>query len=396
MVTITPGVLPHHRSRDGFIPVKMRVYLNRRSRWIATNLIAYPKDLTRHCTLRDGAVKDAANELAARMRACISDLSPFVMSTLTVDDVVQLIEKRMGTSDFHLDFCAFAEDYLRCKKGQTLASYRTALSAFRKFIGGDIDCSQITAQMLRDFLASQPPSGARYLALLSHIYNNARERYNDEDAGVIRLPRNPFAAVKIPRLVHHGQHSLPESVLQKMMDADDVRPAVRYALDMFLLSYALMGANLADLFEAEPPKGGVWRYERKKTRDRRSDRAEMMVRVPDEVCGVLARLTAGAESGRWLSLSRRYANLATAVRCVNNALHKWAESAGVGAFTFYAARKSFATVCRAQGVEKATIDECLAHVGDYRIADIYIERNWELLWDAQRRAVSVLKWQNDF
>ena len=71
---------------------------------------------------------------------------------------------------------------------------------------------------------------------------------------------------------------------------------------------------------------------------------------------------------------------------------KWAQEQGLPGFTFYAARHTWATLARKAGVEKATVDECLGHVGDYDLADIYAERSWELLAAANRKVLALFEW----
>ena len=41
------------------------------------------------------------------------------------------------------------------------------------------------------------------------------------------------------------------------------------------------------------------------------------------------------------------------------------------------------------------MDEALAHVGDYRVTDIYAERNWELSWEANRKVLSLFRWPGE-
>ena len=77
---------------------------------------------------------------------------------------------------------------------------------------------------------------------------------------------------------------------------------------------------------------------------------------------------------------------------INMALRRWAEREGIKPFTFYAARHTWATLARSAGVEKATVDEALAHIGDYRIADIYAERNWSLAWAANDKVMALFRW----
>ena len=77
---------------------------------------------------------------------------------------------------------------------------------------------------------------------------------------------------------------------------------------------------------------------------------------------------------------------------VNRALKQWAEREGVEPFTLYAARHSWASIARRAGVEKATVDECLCHVGDFALTDIYAERSWELQDAANRRVLDLFDW----
>ena len=59
----------------------------------------------------------------------------------------------------------------------------------------------------------------------------------------------------------------------------------------------------------------------------------------------------------------------------------------VPVFTFYAARHSWATYARRIGVEKATVDECLCHKGDFALTDIYAERAWGLMTEANAKVI---------
>ena len=60
--------------------------------------------------------------------------------------------------------------------------------------------------------------------------------------------------------------------------------------------------------------------------------------------------------------------------------------------TYYAGRHSWATIAR-KTTEKATVDEALGHVGDYRVTDIYAERDWEQVAEANRRVLALFRWQ---
>jgi hypothetical protein len=178
-----------------------------------------------------------------------------------------------------------------------------------------------------------------------------------------------------------------------MIDDKGSSPAVRRALDVFLVGFALMGANIADLWEAVPPKGRWWAYNRRKTRNRRADKASIRCEIAPEIGPFLARLGAGSSAAWWLPVLRACGRTsAVAGQNVNRNLRTWCAAHNVEPFTFYAGRHTWATLARRVGVEKATVDEGLGHVGDFRITDIYAERDWERIAEANQRVLSLFRW----
>lgn len=51
-----------------------------------------------------------------------------------------------------------------------------------------------------------------------------------------------------------------------------------------------------------------------------------------------------------------------------------------------------ATLARKAGVEKALVDECLCHVGDFQLTDIYAERDWDLINGANEKVLALFRW----
>ena len=229
---------------------------------------------------------------------------------------------------------------------------------------------------------------SRHLMKLAHIYNAAKLKYNDEDEGRVLIPRSPFTGIPRDYGEPDGQRPLPLDAMQTLIRAE-AHGVERVALDAFLLSFATMGANMADLYDAPRQNGVEWRYCRKKITARR---AEMRVDLQPEVSAILGRLT--GRGPWWLNELHRVggsANVCTAK--VNAALGRIAERLGLDRFTFYAARKSWATYARnICGIEKATVDEALAHRGDYALADIYIAKSWAHLNEANRKVLALLEW----
>ena len=226
---------------------------------------------------------------------------------------------------------------------------------------------------------------------LQHLFNAAKDRYNDEDCNRILIPKSPFDKIQKVFPASQGQKNLGRELMQRLIDAQVDNATIRTALDAFILSFGLMGANMADLYYAAPVRG-EWVYNRQKTMTRRADRAEMRVVIPPEMQPYIERLQ-DAPGGWWLPVLHRMArNKDYATAKVNDALKRWCEDNDVQPFTFYAARHTWASLARKAGVEKATIDECLCHKGDFTLTDIYAERSWDLMTEANRKVLDLFTW----
>ena len=410
------------RRKDGSRTVYIRVTYGRVSRHIPTTLTATPADLTRSGKIRNATILDRADEIILTMRGTLAGLSPFTLEGWTVDDLVRHIRDTMRGQDFRLDFFEFADAYIASSSlaVSTRGNYVAAVNALARYLGRrSLDVNEITRGMLLgfvDFLNNEPKmywtkstgelkatgrkkiegmGAAMYVRKLAHIFRAARERYNDEDAGRIVIPRQPFDGIRIQTPPHCGQTSIGAETMQRVIDAVAVKPRERIALDIFVVSFCLMGANLADLWAAATPSGDVWEYNRQKTRKRRQDGAYMRVTVPRCAAPFIARLREGnAQSGGlWLPALRGLGkDKEICTSAINKALRRWQKREGLPDFTYYAARHTWATLARRAGVEKATVDECLAHVGDFDLTDIYAERSWDLIDAANEKVLALFRW----
>ena len=414
MITVKPVVVLSNRRRDGTYLVVIRVYFAGRCRRVPTSIVCHPDDLTRSGRIKSQTVLATANAVAKKMLESVSGYTDEELSGKTVDWIVARMKQAETARSFHLDFFAFGDEIVASKSRAARCQYVTALNVFAEFLGRrEIDVNDITKPLIGEFVAwmrdkvfsfqngtlsqskrTRIPNGAesRHLAKLAHILNKAKERYNDEDEGVILIPRSPFAGMMIKPPPSRGQRPLSVTMMQTVINARHPVESVQIALDLFVLSFALWGVNLADLYEARCVRD-VWIYNRKKTRGRRADGAEMRVRIPECVRDRIARLQDGP-AGWWLpSLHRMAGKPQYATAKVNEGLARWCADNGVPTFTFYAARHSFATLARNKArVDKATVDECLCHIGDYKLTDIYLERDWALLNDAGRRVLELFQW----
>lgn len=415
MITFKAIIIPGNKRKDGTYPVNIRVTFKGKTRRLATTLVCTPGDLTRTLKIKNATILNKSEALIARMRDAVKDLSPFDLESQDVDWVVRHIKDSLSKEEFHLNFFDWADSFIKTKAGTTQKAYISALNAFERFLGKrSIDINDISRPMLLDFMEmvdSEPwmhwdnrthslipsrspkiPKGAstRHLAKMEHLYNAAKDKYNDEDAGRILIPRSPFSKIAKVYPVSTGQSNLGAELMQKIISAQVDNDVMRTALDMFIVSFGLMGANMADLYFAKPVKE-EWVYNRIKTMTRRADKAEMRVSIPAELKPYLERLK--GRGGWWLNELHRFASSKDfATARTNRCLKKWCEDNEVEVFTFYAARHTWASLARKEGVDKSTIDDCLGHKGSFQVADIYAEKAWELVQEANRKVLALFTW----
>ena len=414
MITVKPIVVLSNRRKDGTYLVYIRAYFRGEVRRIPTSIVCTAGDLTRSGKIKNQDLLDRAESIAARMRDAVADYTDAELVGKDVDWVVRKMRCADNLHIFKLDFFKFADGVVMEKNPEARGQYVTALNAFAAYLGRrEIDINDITRPMLSGFLGwmrtervnkahrtpnagvsptgrARIPNGAesRHMAKLSHLYEKAKERYNDEDSGEILIPRSPFTGLLLKHPLSHGQRPLSVGLMQKVIDARHDLVTVQTALDLFVCSFAMMGANLADLYEIGAGRKlrytGEWEYRRRKTRRRRADGAEMRVKVPEEIYGRLEAL----ERLHKMAGKDKYATAK-----VNKGLARWCEDEGIPRFTFGAARHTWATLARGKaGVEKATVDEGLCHIGDFPITDIYAERDWDLINDGNAKVLALFKW----
>ena len=415
MITFKAIIIPGNRRKDGTYPVNIRVTFKGKTRRLPTTLSVTLGDLTRTLKIKNATILNKTDALIAQMRDAVKDISPFDLEGQDVDWVVRHIKDSLSQEEFRLDFFEWSDRYILTKSESTRRAYTCALNSFARFLGERrIDINAISRGILLDWMdevdnlpkmhydrkekavvaskVAKIPRGAstRHLVKLEHLFNAAKDKYNDEDAGRILIPRSPFSKIAKIYPVSNGQGNLGQDLMQRIISWQTDSRVMRTALDVFIVSFGLMGANMADLYYAKPFKE-EWIYNRQKTSTRRQDRAEMRVRIPGQLRPYLERLQ--GKGGWWLNELHTFAsNKDFATQRVNRCLKRWCEENDVEPFTFYAARHTWATLARKKGVDKSTVDDCLGHKGSFQVADIYAEKAWDLMQEANAKVLELFTW----
>lgn len=410
MATFKAEVYTHHKKEDGTYNIKIRVTHKRQKRYLATQWYVTKDDLTRTTLkLKNQKYIDLADSLIRRYRD-ICDGVGEGLDSMTVDQVVELIKSDRG-ENFDLDIVRYGRDLVRKLQesghGGNAATYKVALDNLVKFIGRDtMSVKEVTARFLTDWacwIAAQPNVSVgyapnTYLNRLRAIHNRAKKEFNDEDAGIIRIPNSPFAHIDMPRLPPTRKRAITTRQLRAIAELEYTETIhsgtnrYNFARDVFLLSFCLIGMNEIDLYTCTDCKDGRLTYRRTKTRNRREDNAEISIKVEPEIVALLDKYH-DPTGKRVFKFYKMYGSVGTFSAALNRGLKRIGIKIGVDDLEFYAARHSWATIAiNDAGIDKYTVHAALNHVDEtMRVTDIYIKKSWDNIDKANRRVLDLLK-----
>ena len=317
---------------------------------------------------------------------------------MDIDQVVDLIQSKKQEA-WDLDIIQFADQFIKELRNTghegNARSYEIALASLKNFLDRDsLSVKEITVGFLRDWIAwikkgkniTTGFAPHNYVSRLRAIFNQAKKIYNDEDAGIIRIPNSPFQHIDFPKQPVPEKRAITLEQLQKIASLQDRSQyqvgtnRFNFSRDLFLLSFSLIGMNAADLYEVEAGSlvDGRITYNRRKTRNRRADQAEISVKVEPEAAELIQRYR-DPSGVKLFDFYHRYGTVGSFEANLNKGLKKVGTAIGVEGLEFYAARHTWATLAVNQaGVDKYTVHQALNHVDDsMRNTDMYIKKSYD-------------------
>lgn len=419
-ITLKPVILKHQQRGDGTYNVKIRVTLNRKIGYIPTEHYLGVKQLSKDLkTIKDSFINDELTLELVRLRKEISKLGAKVNDYDVKQLSEYLQEKRNPNSrDCGIDFIEFAEKKIREMQdaGRAIAAdYKTTIAYIKSFVNQDsLGIQEISVKFLREFevfLRSQSGMGSRglekHLGAVRAMFNFARSEFNDEDLGEIRIPHYPFSKYKIPKSSIPEKRSLDIDKILSVMSYEYTAPKFASTLgisrpelarDVYTLSFLLVGMNSADLYSVERiDDDGRLTYNRQKTKDRRLDKAEISIKIPDEAWPLIEKYR-DTTGNRVFNFYQRYSTHKTFNSNLNKGLKAIGEELGIDNLDFYSARHSWATIAR-NDCDVSTDDISLAlnhsSISSSRVTDCYIRKDWSRIDKANDKVLGFLKQSKD-
>ncbi|MDR0738454.1 MAG: site-specific integrase [Prevotellaceae bacterium] len=404
-----------NKRADGTYNVRIRITSNREIRRLSTNIYVTDADLTRKGKIKNQNIIDKCEDLLRRCREACTELG-FGITGIPIDRLVEKIKTHLeGKKEFQLDFILYTQQKTAEMSDGTAQIYKGMISALKRHIKRDsLNINEITSTFLKGFekfLESEPnqqgnrtkksESGRKvsaYLSCLRAMHNKAKDEYNDEDTGLIRIPYSPFKNFKVKAQPLTRKRALSTELIQEIINLPYEKEKTggkwnrfNLAKDCFLLSFALIGMNSADMYSAGKAKDSIITYNRKKTTTRRHDNAEMKVMIEPCISNLIDKYK-DKDGKKLFDFHNHYSDMKAFNKALNKGLKQIGKKLEIDDLEFYAARHSWATIARsaAVGIDKYTVHEALNHSDkQMKITDVYIERDWMVIWNANKKVLAL-------
>lgn len=401
-------------------PVKLKITYNRIPTLYSTPYYANPSEVTsgKKPQLKQGTVfYRLVEKYIESFEAAALWIDPTQFNGKTTNEVYKMIlEKRneiaSDPQEFKLDFPNYARRIKQTKSTATAHNYEYAIRSLCSFMGKEhFDISELTSAKIKGYeqmlieQKKKPKTIQNYLSIISHIHRHAQEEYNEIELDRIPI-KDSFHYFRPQKLISvRKNQAVSRETIQYLIDIRQQYgkdSAVRKAIDLFLLIFALQGINVADMLIIKAPKNGILVFNRKKTSQSRPDQAHTEIKIHDcirplyeehkDPSGKLAfnyginckYISFHMKINYWMKQLREVlSNKKAPSQCREDAkfIH------------FYSARHSYATISRQMGIDKGLVNDGLSHIDpDMNITDIYITKSWEPIWEANKKMLSSFDW----
>lgn len=401
-------VIAHQKKKDGTYNIKIRIIHNRKIKYLPTAWYVEKKDLNKAMEIKNTKYLDLTYDLIRKYRGKC-DAAGEALKTMTIDQIVEMLTEKKS-DEFYLDIVDYTRKQIEIMRATghsgNARTYEIAINSMVRFAQRDsIPISEVTAKFLRewiDWMNAQPTitkgfAAHNYLNRMRAIHNKAKKEFNDEDAGIIRIPNSPFLHIDFPKQPTTRKRALSAEQMRAIANLEYTQGIAHnlsrfnLARDIFLLSFCLVGMNAVDMFDCTDYRDGRLTYQRSKTKNRRKDHAEISIRIEPEVQPLFDKYR-DTTGKRVFNFYKMYSNVGTFSTAVNAGLKKIGKLIGADDLEFYAARHTWATIAvNDVQVDKFTVHTALNHVDEtMKVTDIYIRKSWTPIDNANRKVLDYL------
>jgi integrase len=424
MATFTISIQKHQKRVDGKYPVSIRLTFKRKICYLKTEFYVTEKQLDQDFKLKDKfLIKQLINKIEDYENIILRNIGNKIDS-LTIRELAEYLEKHSASGGAAIDFVKFSLKHIeniKEKQASRARRLKTTLNSFIDFFGRDmISINEITSKVLKeyenyllkphtitrktqfgkDLTSKRPPLSLvaikDYMADIRTFFNAAREEFNDDEKGEILISHYPFTKYKLPKTKAPVKRSLKVEIIRSIINAPDIEINGTHGInrailarDVFALSFYLVGMNTVDLYNIDSYKDGRLTYNRSKTKERRQDEALISLKVEPEIIPIIKKYQ-DKTMKRVFCFYQMYSTYQIFNSNINSGLKQIARQCEItDSLSTYYARHSWATIARNNcRISRDDVHLALNHVdGNLKITDIYIEKDWTLIDEANRKVI---------
>lgn len=258
----------------------------------------------------------------------------------------------------------------------TIDSYKTVINHLINY-DKSVRLSDITIAYIQSFIKHLKENGSVNSDTTINIYLRVlRAMYNYAETKLYTDPRNnPFGRNKIKISSNSNvKKAINEKDFQKFLSYKPTDTREEFAHDMFLISFGLIGMNIADIVSIKNKdidKDNILSYTRKKTQNRRNNATSIVIKVskptlelikkhgvinPNSPNDYIFPFLTPSMSGKQELRKRK-----DITKKINQSLEDICKHINIEKITTYAARHTIATMLMNSGTTVEAISKSLGH-----------------------------------
>ncbi len=310
---------------------------------------------------------------------------------IDINTLTNKLRRHQGSGEGFMKYIKERIKILRSEKRFSYAgTYEATIKHLKDFTNREeILFKEINLDFLNRFERHLATKGKRINTIRIYL-NNIRTVFNHAiDNDIIKQELFPFRKFKVKEEMTM-KRNLDVEEIKKLLSQNLSLPRQR-ALDLFMLSFYLLGINFKDLLFLTPEnlfKGRI-EYIRAKTG------TKLSVKMQPEALRIIDKYKGEKYLLRFMDYQnpkRKTVAYMDVVKETNKLLKKICKKAEMDIpLSTYYARHSIATLAYNMGIQESTISEILGHKYGSRMTNIYIERDTKRIDEAQRMIIDSLK-----
>ena len=391
-----------NKRADGYYVVYIRLTHNRKVIYLKTDKMVNDKGITSKREVKDTFV----------LNSCLSTITGWIDKLNKVDHekwTAEQVRDYLLQDDEDISFSDFSRSYIETLRGSympnSIKRYEAALHSLEMYANTtNIKFSELTTNFITSWIDSMKDSKRikmQYPILIKRLFNEGVKNYNDYDTGLMRIKRNPWMKVEIPKAVTPEKKAITMEDCRSFFALRVDTYKQQQAIDICKMIFCLAGINTADLFnmKKEDYYDGIIHYERKKTRNKRADKAYIEMRVPDMLIPTFVKYATDEKDKYLFNFHRNYCSTESLSTSLSANLH-YLCTVKLGMtdhiYTPYTFRHTWATIAQNDvGASYEEIGFALNHISTHKVTMGYVKPDFTRAWELNEKVIEKVFFTNE-